>query len=70
MARHAAKALALVAMILGVAMLGVAAADKMCDECWGKSSGPCRHDADWSCLDYISGTKTCPAGTSECGRKS
>jgi len=55
-----------VAVALLALACGAAADTKHCDECWGKTSGPCRHNLDWSCHNYMSGT-TCPPGTTECG---
>lgn len=51
---------------IGYAVGAAADVPKACDECWGKTSGPCRHNLDWSCHAYQVGT-TCPAGTTECG---
>lgn len=65
MARRAAATTAVCVLVV-LACATTATAD--CEECWGKSSGPCRHDKDWSCFPYASGT-TCPAGTTECKRE-
>ena len=51
-------------VVLGLALGAVA--EKKCEECWGKTSGPCRHNLDWSCHEYSAGG-VCPPGTTECG---
>merc|ERR1719183_859759 len=40
--------------------------DGQCRGCFGKSSGPCQHDKDTSCFDFMAGTTTCPPGTHQC----
>jgi len=57
----------LVAVVIIALTATLVTANPVCEECWGKTSGPCRHNGDWSCFDYIAGTKNCPAGTTECG---
>merc|ERR1719238_618297 len=46
--------------------LDVLPGNGMCDNCFGKSAGPCRHNADNSCHAFIPGTSDCPAGTTPC----
>jgi len=58
-------------MVVGLGLLASAMANPpsppSCEECWGKTSGPCRHNLDYSCFNYMEGTTTCPAGSTECG---
>lgn len=37
-----------------------------CASCLAGTSGPCVHDNDLSCHDYMEGTTSCPAGTHAC----
>ena len=58
------------AVVLGLSLLALATAQHaQCDECWGKTSGPCRHNMDWSCHAYMvgAGDNVCPPGTTQCG---
>ena len=49
------------------AVQGGSPGNGMCDECFGKSAGPCRHNADSSCHGFTPGTTDCPSGTTACG---
>merc|ERR1719238_97430 len=48
-------------------LLGGKPGNGKCTDCFGKSSGPCKHDAAPVCHDYMAGTTTCPPGTTLCG---
>ena len=48
-------------------VLGGAPGNGQCTGCFGKSAGPCMHDAAPVCHDYMAGTTTCPPGTTQCG---
>lgn len=38
----------------------------VCGGCGKKSSGPCHHDNDNTCVDFFFGTEICPPGTTLC----